>query len=87
MTCSDVGMEIWLLALISSTLFVLFTFAARPFQGWLRTHRARSGLFRFLPDAFFGDRGIWLLRLFGIIPGLMTIVAAMGVYCFFRGPG
>lgn len=86
MECSNVGIEIWFFVLFSSIAVVLFVFATRPFQAWLRTRRV-SGRLPMVPDVFFRDSGVWALRALGIIPAIMWIVSMLGVYCFFHGAG
>lgn len=87
MQCADVGFETWLLFTVSSLGVFLFLFVTRPFQKWLREHRAVYGGLGMLPGVFFRDAGVWAIRALGVIPALMLMAAGAGVYCFFRGPG
>jgi len=87
LNCANVGNEIWLLFGVSSLGVVLCCFAAGSLQKWLREHRAVFGWMSAVPDVVFRDSGVWAIRAFGIIPALMWIVAAIGVYCYLHGPG
>ena len=83
MLCSNVGYEIWVLAVAATGLFVLFVIATRPFQRWILERRPQSHGLRMIPRCFFN---LWAMKALGIIPAIMMIVAAMGLYCFFTGP-
>jgi hypothetical protein len=85
MQCTQTGFEIWLLFIVSSIPMTLFVFKTRWFLGWLRMRRVTGRRFGNAPDVLFGPRGVWVLRALGIIPGLIWIAGAHGVYCFFHG--
>ncbi len=87
MQCSETGVEIWLLFIVSSVLVILFEFRTRWFLNWLRMRRVRGRRFGNAPDVLFRPWGEWVLRAFGIIPVVMWAAGAYGVYCFFHGPG
>jgi H+/Cl- antiporter ClcA len=87
MHCSSVGIEIWFLAAASAVLVYLFTFGARPFQQWLRSHRPSNLGLRVIPDHFFNESSLWSMRALAVVPAIMLFVAGLGVVCFFRGPG
>jgi hypothetical protein len=86
--CTETGVEIWLLFIIPSILVTLFVFKTRWFIEWLRMRRV-TGRYpgNAFPDVVFGPRGVWTLRLLGVIPAILWIAGAFGVYCFFHGPG
>jgi hypothetical protein len=71
------------MAVATTGLFVLFVIATRPFQRWILERRPRNLGLRMIPRWFFN---LWVMKALGIIPGIMMIVAAMGLYCFFHGP-
>ena len=87
MQCSDVGLEIWFFAAASGVLTYLFTFGARPFQRWLRSHRSSSLGLSVLPGLFFDESSLWSMRALAVVPALMLFAAGLGIVCFFRGPG
>lgn len=87
MECTKTGVEIWLLFIVSSILVALFVFKTRWFIDWLRMRRVTGRWGGNAPDVLFGGSGVWVLRALGIIPALMWIAGAFGVYCFFHGPG
>jgi hypothetical protein len=83
MVCSSVGYEIWVFAVASTGVFVLFVVTPRTFQRWIRERRPRNLGLSIIPNWCFS---VWALRAFGIIPAIMMVIAAMGLYCFFHGP-
>ncbi len=87
MRCSNVGIEIWFLFLLSAVLLYLFTIGARPFQRWLRFRRPRSMGLRMMPAVFFDESNLWSMRALGVIPALMLVASILGLVCYFRGPG
>jgi hypothetical protein len=87
MQCTETGAEIWMLFIVSSVLVVLFVFRTRGFIDWLRMRRVTGRWPSNAPDVVFGPWGVWVVRAAGIIPGVMWIAGAYGVYCFFHGPG
>ena len=87
MRCSTVGLEIWLLAVVSAALLYVFTFGARPFQRWLRARRRSSLGLRMVPAFFFDESSLWTIRALAVMPAIMLFVAVLGIICFVHGPG
>lgn len=87
MQCSSVGIEAWFFLVFTGVSLYLFTFGARPFQRWLRSHRPSSMGLRVIPAFFFSESSLWAMRVFAVIPAIMFFVAILGVTCFFHGPG
>ncbi len=87
MTCSEVGLEVWLLFFASGSISLIALFAPRSLQRWLRKCRPGRAWASALPEPFYRESGVWAIRALGIIPAVMWLASLLGVYCFFHGPG
>lgn len=83
MACAGVGWEIWAFGALATAASWVFLVATRPFVTWLLAQRPRRRSLQLLPREMFT---VGSVKLLGLIPALMTIVAWLGVYCFFHGP-
>jgi len=87
MRCSSVGHEIWALAIFSAVSLYLFTFRVRSFQRWLRLRTLRHPGLRMVPALFLNESSLWSMRVLAVLPAIMFLVAILGVFCSFHGPG